>query len=158
MLLLKKPETPPEITSATSDSSVPLWRSVTAPPTRTTNVKGTLDQRAAPVRQADGKPRKDARIQRPATTLGLGQVRSRAQSVSHMRAIAYATQKRLPGQGHDVMHQQSSPGLGQERPATAKLPNSDTLPVVFSSGMILILLFNVLYTSHNQLPTILSFH
>ena len=138
MLLLKKPDTPPEITPATSDSSVPLWRSVTAPPTRTTNVKGTRDQRVAPVGQAEGKPRKEARTQRPATTLGLGQVRSRAQSVSHMRAIAYAAQKRLPGQGYDVMHHQSTPGSAQERPVTAKLPNSDTLPVVFSSGRILI--------------------
>ena len=134
MLLLKKKETPPEITPDTSDSSVPLWRSVTAPPTRTTSLKGALDRRGAPVGQTDGKPRKEARTQRPATTLGLGQGRPRPQSVGHLRAIAYPAQKRLPGQGRDVMHPQSTFGLALERPATAKIPNSDMLPVVFPSG------------------------
>ncbi|KAI0210635.1 hypothetical protein LSAT2_004585 [Lamellibrachia satsuma] len=127
-----------DIPKATSQSefNVVVGRAATAPATRKASGMETKRDRLQ-TRQGEEtqmKPKKMARTQRPATAPQVQKSPPMARSKMYLRATAYASQRRLPGQTQGVVYRQANAIAGLSRPTTATSDHEIAGPVVFSSG------------------------
>ena len=122
-----------DIPKATSQSefNVVVGRAATAP--ATTKASGST-LRTTQGEETQMKRKKMARRQRPATAPQEQKGPPMARSAMYLRATAYASQRRLPGQTQGVVYRQANAIAALSRPTTATPDRQLAGPVVFPSG------------------------